>query len=905
MDYDGVDLFQTKLPPNYNPKMENLGIESISPYVDNNPFKEDYDFVVLLEQPYDQYQFALDSTIKETLITEGWDNPKILYLYNCKRTFSFEDFQKNKTKEKEFFDNQHIDYAKYIKPYSYVLVIGESLRSIARDDISVSDFYDVVFNKTYFFFPEIKSYMFPVTRLNTFFSKPPSYITNPLERRYSKFKRPKDNWEYAFLKKQIREMAKRPAFQRNKTTKIVNVKDIDSFYEEHKDKKRVSLDTETDSLDFMEAKIGCVSLAFDSSVGYVIDWSLLDPVEFGAFVKDKEQIYQNGKYDIKVLRRNGVPHECLRLDSDTLYLAHLANEMSSNSLKTFTWVYTDFGGYDKELDDYKKKYKPDNYLCIPNHILYPYAGKDALATYISHDRLLSHIREIDSKFPLASGRWSLEKFYTDIMLPTSRSFLEMEWEGIYVNYEVMLKERDKLFEEVKEQKLKVYEAFGIKDNDIRPNLDSPDSMGKFIESQFVIDPSTGAKIKKYAEYGRSKRGLYLAGKTQIAIWIQDGHKEFESFKEYKKLQAYLRTSVGRGKSKGYINYVKKHPDGSYRIHADFYAHLAKTMRHRSANPNMQNIAKHAADAKRIKQFYIPPSSDYKIMEMDAAGFQLRIGASMSGDPKMLRVFTELGGDLHSMTAVTVFHRDMTIEEFIKRKKEPEFDLSRFKSKGINFGFLFGQTGRAFASKVLMKEWSYQDIKKYLRTNSSARAALNKFKKKELDVEEKELEYWAVGFDIRTKFFSEYSVLHEWVEAMPKFAEDHGYVRSDFGPIRRLPELLHFGEEGKQNNKRHYSNLRNIALNSPVQTFESVRISVTINKLRQYIIEHSLKSRVFMTIHDSLLVYLHKDEERIIPAKAKEFFEEMIPENNGVPMLLEGQISDYYGKGEIWGEGVEI
>jgi DNA polymerase I-like protein with 3'-5' exonuclease and polymerase domains len=73
------------------------------------------------------------------------------------------------------------------------------------------------------------------------------------------------------------------------------------------------------------------------------------------------------------------------------------------------------------------------------------------------------------------------------------------------------------------------------------------------------------------------------------------------------------------------------------------------------------------------------------------------------------------------------------------------------------------------------------------------------------------------------------------------------------------------------------------------------------KLHNFIKENNLKSRVVMTIHDAIVTYLHREEKDLIITKLKEFFEKDIPENNGIPQILEGNICDPE-KGEVWGFG---
>jgi DNA polymerase I-like protein with 3'-5' exonuclease and polymerase domains len=88
-------------------------------------------------------------------------------------------------------------------------------------------------------------------------------------------------------------------------------------------------------------------------------------------------------------------------------------------------------------------------------------------------------------------------------------------------------------------------------------------------------------------------------------------------------------------------------------------------------PNLQQIPKRDKISKRIRRFFCPPSEDYYLGEFDAAGFQLRIGAALSGDDEMFRVFTELGGDMHSMTAVSVLQRNL----LDLKQKQSTLDLS--------------------------------------------------------------------------------------------------------------------------------------------------------------------------------------------------------------------------------------
>jgi DNA polymerase I-like protein with 3'-5' exonuclease and polymerase domains len=142
--------------------------------------------------------------------------------------------------------------------------------------------------------------------------------------------------------------------------------------------------------------------------------------------------------------------------------------------------------------------------------------------------------------------------------------------------------------------------------------------------------------------------------------------------------------------------------------------------------------------------------------------------------------------------------------------------------------------------------------------------------------------------------------------------------SAFGAIRRLPQLLY---QGKDANQGKVKNLKNIALNSPVQNYEICLIMMTLNKTHDTIKENMLKSVIVGSVHDSMVFYTHKDEVSIINRITKSEFEKDRPENKGIPFELEIELSkpdaefgsEYYyedEKGDIqdhryWGFGKEI
>lgn len=818
-----------------------------------------------------------------------------------------------KTGKKNFYIDNVINLQKYIKPHSYVITTGSSLYSVSNGDLRVDNFYDIVFNKTYFYSPILKSYVFPVDALYLWMEP-----TMPNRRRCEW--RTIDTFEYFFADQQFKAIKKRPPFPRIPEMKIEEITNFDQFYKDHAGETHIALDTETDGLDCFKNKIGYFSLSFDGKTGYYGEWKNVDPEKFGAFVKGKFQIYQNGKFDIKLMVNHGISRNCLKISFDTWNGGHILNEMRSNSLKTLAWLYTNYGGYDKRLDDYVRKHKITNYLTIPRNIIAPYSAIDAIVTYLCWVEMEKQITKIDAM--KLCPNWPIRRYFNEIVMCTLNNFIDVELGGAHINVELLKEEQENLANDLIDVVLKIWNnpKFGLQGyKEFRSPLGSP---YKIYDDEGLIDKAVFKRIcdflnspkkfglflesKGYPRHTIGKGEYYLSGKNDLLDWIHEGYDEIELIRTYRKYQKFIDSYVGTTEEDGMFKFLIDHEDGSQRVHSTFWVMLTKSHRFSSREPNLQQIPKHAEDAKRIRRLFCPPSDDYYIGEFDAAGFQLRIGAALSGDVEMKRVFTELGGDMHSMTAVSVLKRDMELEEFLRRKKEPELDRARFKSKAINFGFEFGSSAFAFAKDTLMQEWTKEDILAYIEEHDleDKKDQLRKIKMDDDIVTENFLNYWAVAADIRKKFFDRYEGLKAWVKKVPEDAEKNGYVISQFGAIRRLPQLLHFGKDGKTRRSRDYKEFKNKSLNSPVQNFEIVLITILINDLMDYIKDNNLKSRVFITVHDSTVLYVYKTELKEITEVAKEIFERDIPENNGIPMELEGIISTY-SKGEAWGSGFEV
>jgi len=864
---------------------------------------QSYDFVVVLDKNYNYKTREIFLRFISSIV-----DADILVL-NC---FNF-NLDKEPNKIIDFYADRCIDLKQYIKPKSKIITVGRALYSIIKsDDLDIKGFYDIIFNKTYFYAPDLDSIIFPIDNLYNFI--------NPRKNKIL------DNWSYIFAKHQIRNafMIEFPKIEKQRIKKEV-IEDPNVWLQANKDKAcKMACDIETKLLDpwHPDSEILEVTISFDGITGYLLDWKKVDIYLFSEFIKNKMLIMQNGKYDTKFFILKGVPRENINIYHDTWNASHVINEMQRSSLKSDAWLYTIHGGYDRELDLYKKKYPEckNDYSRIPEEVRYPYAIMDAIVTYQIYEQQVKEIERIDRAFPVQEkfpeSQWSLKKYFYDIVMPAVNVFLDIELEGMCVDWNLLEKyslELEKLISEKKDEIIKSLK--------VDFDLDSGNELGAVLE------------MLGWKDYGRSKEkpkpglikklnadlkinNIYLTGDDQLIQWINDGHKEAKLIQEYRALKTLMNTFVGkREDNSGFFQYRKRDD----RIHPTFGPFLTSSHRNWSQNPNGQNIPKHGERAKWYRRIFIPPSEDYVIDEKDASGFQLRIGAIYSQDKEMKKVFTELGGDMHSMTAQFVLRRDLSLEEFIKLKKAGDDNIKeiRFKAKGINFQLEFGATAFNFAKTVIEKEWGERDVIKYINDFNLQNkvdkmlSLLNDDKSdmfKSISNKSYFAKCWAVASDIRGKYFEKYSGLKSWIDKIVGTneikgqAEIDGYVRSPFGAIRRLPQLKY---QGKDDRKGVIKNLKNIALNSPVQSYENAIMILMAIKLNKYIKENNLKSRLCGNVHDAIVGYTHREEVNELFKVAKEEFEKDRPENKGIPLELEINIADYYDKNQVWGFGDEL
>jgi len=285
-------------------------------------------------------------------------------------------------------------------------------------------------------------------------------------------------------------------------------------------------------------------------------------------------------------------------------------------------------------------------------------------------------------------------------------------------------------------------------------------------------------------------------------------------------------------------------------------------------------------------------------------------------------------------------KKLDLDIYLKLRGDiPLLGLYRRFAKSINFGFAFSMAARTFALSFIRKEWTFQEIENFIIDNNlhaelsnnlssagdvytglrdyymkhrglrrisglfNANEAIEWLKRENLfskfediygfEEVEKIYDAYAItaGEQIRTSFFETYKGLKDFGENQKDFAQSHGYVRSMYGNFRRLPYLLY---KGKQTNMGIWSNKQAIAINTTIQSLESINVNRWILNVTKECQEKNMVSRVFNKIHDASENFVAKNELKEYNAIKKKWSLYPYPELNGIPLETEANAADYWG-----------
>lgn len=447
------------------------------------------------------------------------------------------------------------------------------------------------------------------------------------------------------------------------------------FEKKLKKQKLFALDTETNSLNFIDAKIVGASFSWQKGEAYFVLAEYISQLKNILENNDYRKIGHNIKYDWHVLENAGINLQGVIFD--TMVAAYLLNPGSrQNSLDKL--AFSEFGyemmSYDKLTGKGKQQI---SIYDVDKEKLNFYACEDADYTW----RLYEHLNpELKNK--------KLFKLFTEIEMPLIGVLKEMERNGVIIDEKFLQKMQKKLARRIKEIEAEIYKLAGTKFN-----IASPQQLKEILFEKLNI---SSVEIKKI------KTGLSTAAAELVKM--RNEHEIIPLIEEYRELTKLQST---------YVEALPKliNP-GTKRLHTSFNQTITATGRLSSSDPNIQNIPIRTELGNEIRKAFIAPPK-YKILTADYSQIELRIIASIADDKKMIESFKK-GEDIHTRTAAEI--NDVPLDKVTKELRRA--------AKSINFGIIYGMGAYGLSQDAGISQYEAQefidkyfamhkDIKKYL------------------------------------------------------------------------------------------------------------------------------------------------------------------------------------------------
>ncbi|MGE6651456.1 DNA polymerase I [Shewanella colwelliana] len=447
-------------------------------------------------------------------------------------------------------------------------------------------------------------------------------------------------------------------------TTILSWDILDEWIEKLANAELFSLDTETTSLNYMQAKL--VGLSFATAPGTAaylplahdypgapeqldteIALAKLKPLLEDANIK---KVGQNLKYDMSILANVGISLRGIAFD--TMLESYVFNSVASkHNMDDLALKY--LGHKNISFEEVAGKgVKQLTFNQIPLETAAPYAAEDADITLRLHQHL----------WPRLEKAPQLASVFTEIELPLVSVLSAVERQGVLIDSMLLGQQSDELARKIDELEQKAYEIAGE-----TFNLSSTKQL------QTLFFEKLGYPVIKKTPKGAPSTAEEVLVELALDYPLPKILLEHRSLSKLKstytdKLPLMVDAKTGR-------------------VHTSYHQANAATGRLSSSEPNLQNIPIRTEEGRRIRHAFIAQEGR-KVLAADYSQIELRIMAHLSQDKGLLAAFAE-GKDIHRATAAEVFSvdfDDVTTEQ-------------RRRAKAVNFGLIYGMSAFGLARQL--------------------------------------------------------------------------------------------------------------------------------------------------------------------------------------------------------------
>ena len=452
------------------------------------------------------------------------------------------------------------------------------------------------------------------------------------------------------------------------------------------EKSSVAFDTETTSLEVLDAEVVGMSFSYAAGKAYYVNLpqernKAMEWIHaFKPFweSEETEKIGQNIKYDISVLLNYDVQIKGPLFD--TMIAHYLIQPDMRHNMDILAETYLNYETISIETLLGKKGKNQKNMRDIAPKEVLNYAAEDADITF-----------QLKGVFEPKLVETGVEKVFKNIEMPLVPVLARMEREGIKIDVHSLRSYSGELGETIIRLEREIIELAG------RPfNVGSPRQLGEVLFDDLKLSD----KPKK------TKTGQYATSEA-ILEGLRKKHPIIESilnFRELKKLKS---------------TYVDALPELVHkktgRVHTSFNQTVAATGRLSSTNPNLQNIPIRTQNGRKVRAMFVPADENHVLMAADYSQIELRVIAALAEDEAMISDFKN-GEDIHKATAAKVF--EVPPEEVSREQ--------RSNAKTVNFGIVYGVSAFGLSQQTDMsRKEAKAAIDGYFRTYPGIKEYMDK------------------------------------------------------------------------------------------------------------------------------------------------------------------------------------
>ncbi len=463
----------------------------------------------------------------------------------------------------------------------------------------------------------------------------------------------------------IAEVYRPPAVLEQNYHVILSESDLHLWLEKLNNSELFSFDTETTSLNYLDARIVGFSFAVEAGeAAYLplchdylgapeqLDFDTVLNL-FKPLLEDPKhlKVGQNLKYDRHILLNHGIDLQGIAHDTmlesyvlDSTATRHDMDSLADKYLGRSTIHFEDIAGKGKNQLTFNQ---------IDLEQAGPYAAEDADITLQLHQTLWPKVQAIPS----------LEKVYKELEIKLLPVLNTLERNGVNIDIFMLQQQSDELGHSLAQLEKQSWDIAGEEFN-----LGSPKQLGTILYEKLELPI-----LKK------TPKGQPSTAESVLQDLADEGYELPQVIMQYRSLSKLKST------------YTDKLPEQvnkrTGRVHTSYHQAVTATGRLSSSDPNLQNIPIRSEEGRRIREAFIAPDG-CTLLAADYSQIELRIMAHLSHDEGLLKAFSA-GEDVHRHTASEIFNvslDDVTSDQ-------------RRSAKAINFGLIYGMSAHGLSKQL--------------------------------------------------------------------------------------------------------------------------------------------------------------------------------------------------------------